>query len=58
MTFVIIPDVTDGCLDKYMLKATFLEKYEKDIKMLVESRPKIQDGYSDDKNERDYIKKT
>ena len=37
----IIPDVTDGFLDKYMLKVTVWKKYDKDIKMLGESRPKI-----------------
>ena len=42
-----IPDVTDGCLDKNMLKAAAQKKNEKDIK----SR------YLDNKNERDYIKK-
>ena len=48
--------MTDGCLDKNMLKAVW-DKNEKDIKLLVESRPKMQDRYSDDKNERDYITK-
>ena len=33
------------------------KKNEQDIKALVKSRPKIQDRYSDEKTEQDFIKK-
>ena len=51
------PDVNKGCLDRNIIQTAIWKKHEKDIKILVENRPKIRDRYSDDKNERDYINK-
>ena len=42
---------------KLYKKDHMVKKDEKDIKRLVVSMPKVEDRYSDDKNERDYIKK-
>ena len=50
-----ITDIKDDCLDRKPIKTVIWLKNEQDIKLLVKRRPKIQNGYSDDKNERDYI---
>ena len=39
-----------------IIKSAVWDKNDQDIPSLIESRPKVQELYSDDKNERDYIK--
>jgi len=52
-----IPDVTQGCLDTNMIKKAVWTKNEKDILEIMEHKPKIGDRYSEDRKERDYIRR-
>ena len=52
-----IPNVTKGCLDTNLIKKAVWAKNEDDLKSLVMNKIKIQDRYSDDRVERDYIKR-
>ena len=49
-------NVTKGCLDTNSIKKSVWEKNEDNLKILVMNEIKIQDRYSDDRVERDYIK--
>ena len=40
-----------------MIKDAIWAKNEKDIKQMIAERPKIEDRYSEDRKERDYIKR-
>ena len=52
-----IPNGTKGCLDTNLIKKAVWAKNEDDLKSLIMNMPKIQDRYSDDRVERDYIKR-
>merc|ERR1711892_259207 len=52
-----IPDVTKGCLDTNMIKKAVWARNEKDILETIAHRPKIGDRYSEDRKERDYIRR-
>ena len=52
-----LPNVTQGCLDTALIKTAVWAKNEGDIKLMVSNMPKIKDRYSDDRKERDYIKR-
>ena len=52
-----LPNVTKGCLDTALIKTAVWAKNEAEIQQMVENRPKIEDRYSDDRKERDYIKR-
>ena len=52
-----LPDVTKGCLDTTMIKNAVWAKNEKELEQMIANRPKINDRYSDDRKERDYIKR-
>ena len=52
-----IPDVTQGCLDTNMIKNAIWAKNEKDIMKMIAKKPKIGDRYTEDRKERDYIKR-
>ena len=52
-----IPDVTQGCLDTNMIKNAIWAKNEKDIMEMIAQKPKIGDRYTEDRKERDYIKR-
>ena len=52
-----LPNVTQGCLDTALIKTAVWAKNEAEIKHMVANMPKIEDRYSDDRKERDYIKR-
>ena len=52
-----LPNVTQGCLDTALIKTAVWAKNEAEIKQMVSNMPKIEDRYSDDRKERDYIKR-
>ena len=52
-----IQNVTKGCLDTNSIKKAVWAKNEDDLKALVMNKTKILDRYSDDRVERDYIKR-
>ena len=52
-----LPDVTKGCLDTNMIKNAVWAKNDKELEQMIANRPKINDRYSDDRKERDYIKR-
>ena len=52
-----IPNVTKGCLDTNLIKKAVWAKNEDNLKSMVMNKIKIQDRYSDDRVERDYIKR-
>ena len=52
-----IQNVTEGCLDTALIKNAVWAKNEDDIKLLMTNMTKLQDRYSDDRKERDYIKR-
>ena len=49
--------ITQGCLDTALTKTAVWAKNEAEIKQMVANMPKIEDRYSDDRKERDYIKR-
>ena len=52
-----IPNVTTGCLDTALIKNAVWAKNEDDIKLMTTNITQIQDRYSADRKERDYIKR-
>ena len=52
-----ISNITKGCLDTNLIKKAVWAKNKDDLKSLVMNMPKIQDRYSDDRVERNYIKR-
>ena len=52
-----IQNVTKGCLDTNSIKKAVCAKIKDDLKAIVMNKTKILDRYSEDRVERDYIKR-